>query len=140
MKNSLYIICFLLPLFFSCSKNPASAPAIAWNGAINPYAPVAVSRTSAKKVFVHFMPWFETNITSGNSAWGQHWTMTNQTPPAHIASWYYPLNTGPYGTSDTNVIDYQLLLMKLSGINGIFIDWPGTLNYSDFPKNVQNAN
>ncbi len=90
------------------------------------------------------MPWFETPATN-NGNWGQHWTMTNQNPNIvdasgrrQIASYYYPM-IGPYASSDTNVIDYQLLLIKLSGLDGVFIDWSGTMNKYDYPKNVSNA-
>jgi hypothetical protein len=59
-----------------------------------------------------------------------------------IASNYYPL-TGPYASSDTAIIDYQLLLMKLSGIDGVLIDWPGTGtnngNANDLPLNERNT-
>jgi hypothetical protein len=144
------IAIFCLLLLFSCKKKSNNGPTLAWDGNLVAYSPVPVTKTVTKKVFVHFMPWFETPITSNNSSWGEHWTMTNQVPPVQVASYYYPLNTlyftngayrsGPYGTSDTLVIDYQLLLMKLSGIDGIFIDWPGTINYSDYLKNVANAN
>ena len=151
MANGLLFIVAVcsLSFFLSCKKK-TSSPTLAWNGNLVTYAPVPVTKGVSKKVFVHYMPWFETPITSTNNSWGEHWTMTNQVPPAHIASYYYPLNTlywsngsyisGPYGTSDTCVIDYQLLLMKLSGIDGLFIDWPGTLNYADFQKNVANTN
>src|SRR5205807_732935 len=42
-----------------------------------------------------------------------------------IASNYYPL-IGPYASSDPNLIEYHLLLMKLSGIDGVLVDWYGT--------------
>ncbi|MEP6713129.1 MAG: hypothetical protein ABJA37_11960, partial [Ferruginibacter sp.] len=46
---------------------------------------------------------------------------------------------GPYASGDTTVIEYQLLLMKLSGIDGIFIDWPGIQNKYDYPLLVRNT-
>jgi hypothetical protein len=55
-----------------------------------------------------------------------------------IASHYYPL-IGPYASGDTTVIEYQLLLMKLSGIDGVFIDWPGTQTKFDYPLLVRNT-
>lgn len=142
-KNVLYIIATMI-FCFGCGKSSTTNPTITWDGNIVAYAPIPVSKASSKKVFVHFMPWFETPSTN-SGLWGQHWTMSNQNPniinngKRQIASNYYPL-IGPYASGDTNVIDYQLLLMKLSGIDGIFIDWPGTLNYSDFRKNLANTN
>jgi len=32
---------------------------------------------------------------------------------------------GEYNSNDNNVIEYQLLLMKYAGIDGILVDWPG---------------
>ncbi len=119
-----------------------------FNGTVVSYSPVAVAKTSAKRVFAHFMPWFETPATNAGS-WGFHWTMANQNPNTilangqrQIASYYYPL-TGPYASSDTTIIDYQLLLMKLSGIDGVLIDWPGTGTNNgaslDLPMNAANT-
>src|SRR6266568_607523 len=109
----------------------------------NVYAPVPVSKSATNKVYVHLMPWFESKSYSGY--WGQHWTMTNQNPDIvdgsgrrQIASYYYPL-IGPYSSSDPDLIEYQLLLMKLSGVDGVLIDWPGAYNAFDYVKNRQNA-
>ncbi|WP_224018086.1 putative Ig domain-containing protein [Ferruginibacter albus] len=96
---------------------------------------VAVTKTNPIKVYVHYMPWYDapTNPVAGGSyTWGYHWTMTNRNPNVidgnghrQIASNYYPL-IGPYASSDPNVIEYHLLLMKLSGIDGVLVDWYGT--------------
>jgi len=110
------------------------------------FAPSPVQKTVNKKVFVHLMPWFETKATNPTAgAWGQHWTMANQDPDItgaggrrQIASHYYPL-IGPYASADRNVIEYQLLLMKYSGIDGVFIDWPGTTQLYDYPRNAENT-
>lgn len=108
-------------------------------------SPVPVSKTFGKKIYVHLMPWFETNTSSGNGAWGIHWTMANQNPNVvdgtgrrQIASYYYPL-IGPYASGDKDVIEYQLLLMKYAGVDGVLIDWPGTINAWDYPRNRQNS-
>ncbi|NOK21473.1 glycoside hydrolase family 71/99-like protein [Corallococcus carmarthensis] len=108
-------------------------------------AAVPVPKTVGKKVYVHLMPWFETRSTSGTGAWGIHWTMANQNPDVvdgsgrrQIASYYYPL-IGPYGSGDRDVIEYQLLLMKYAGVDGVLIDWPGTINAWDYPKNRANT-
>jgi hypothetical protein len=151
MKFSLYCIIGLI-FFAGCGKkNPASTISVTWDGNINPYAPSPVSKSTInKRVFAHILPWFETPATN-NGLWGQHWTGTNPSGQPldnpntttngqpNIASHYNPL-IGPYASGDTTVIDYQLLLMKLSGIDGVFIDWPGRLNYSDFAGNAANTN
>lgn len=110
------------------------------------YAPVAVKKTTDKKIFIHLMPWFETKATNQPAGtWGIHWTMANKNPDLansigrrEIASHYYPL-IGPYASGDSNVIEYQLLLMKLSGVDGVLIDWPGTIDLYDYPRNAANS-
>ncbi|HTB99735.1 MAG TPA: sugar-binding protein [Ferruginibacter sp.] len=116
--------------------------------------PVQVTKTNPTKVYVHYMPWFSApqNPGSGTTSfgngptgtlnkWGAHWT--TETATAHpdnlvtvtnylgnsvqtrdIVAHYHPL-IGPYDGGDTSVLEYHLLLMKLSGIDGIMIDWYG---------------
>ena len=96
-----------------------------------------------KKVYIHMMPWFETKATNGGK-WGQHWTMANKNPDQmvngrrSIASHYYPL-IDLYASGDTRVVDWQLGLMKLSGVSGVLIDWPGTAKLWDYPSNLRNC-
>jgi hypothetical protein len=92
-----------------------------------------VTKTNPIPVYVHMMPWFQTPETLGGTSWGWHWTMNDRNPniidtstgQREIASNYYPL-IGTYDSSDPNVIEYQMLLMKLSGISGTIVDWYGT--------------
>jgi len=107
------------------------------------YPPVPVQKTAGNKIYVHLMPWFESKDYSGY--WGGHWTMANKNPDVvdgsgrrQIAAYYYPL-IGPYASADQDVIEYQLLLMKLSGVDGVLIDWPGTTNAFDYVRNRQNS-
>lgn len=92
---------------------------------------LSVPKTYNKPVLMHYMPWFET--PEFNQQWGSHWTMNNQNPDIivdattgkrQIASHFYPL-IGPYSSKDPAVIEYHLLLMKYSGIDGVLIDWYG---------------
>ncbi|WP_197526733.1 glycoside hydrolase family 71/99-like protein [Botrimarina colliarenosi] len=90
-----------------------------------------VVKTNPTKVFMHYMPWFETPDTLGGNNWGYHWKFNNRNPnlvdetgKRQIASHYYPL-IGPYASRDADVIEYHLLLMKLSGVDGLLIDWYG---------------
>jgi hypothetical protein len=92
---------------------------------------VPVSKSNPMKVYMHYMPWFETPATLGGSSWGYHWRFNNRNPNTldvtgkrQIASHYYPL-IGPYASRDKDVIEYHLLLMKLSGVDGVMIDWYG---------------
>jgi hypothetical protein len=110
-----------------------------------PGGPKPVPKTASQKVYVHMMPWFETPATSTDGAWGIHWTMANQSPNIvdstgrrQIASYYYP-EIGPYASGDRDVIEYQLLLMKYAGVDGVLIDWSTTIQKWDYPKNVANA-
>lgn len=108
--------------------------------------PVAVTKTNSQKVYMHYMPWFETPQTSGNGRWGLHWTMANQNPnvidPAtgqrQIAAHYYPL-IGPYASSDPDVMEYHLLLMKYAGIDGVLLDFYGN-GGNDLPLLLRNTN
>jgi hypothetical protein len=122
-----------------------------FSGTVVAYSPIAVSKSTSQLVFAHYMPWFATptSNTANIGHWGLHWTMNNENPNTitngyrQIASHYYPL-TGPYASSDTTIIDYQLLLMKLSGIDGVLVDWPGTGTNNgaaaDLPMNLASAN
>ncbi len=84
------------------------------------------------QVFVHFMVWYETPESTGN-VWGSHWAWSQASPPTYdattgewskIKSNYVPL-TGPYASSDRNILEYQLLLLKYAGIDGVIPDWYG---------------
>jgi hypothetical protein len=95
------------------------------------------------KVYVHIMPWFETKESQGS--WGIHWTMANKNPDIvdgsgrrEIAAHYYP-EIGPYASGDPAVVEYQLLLMKYAGVDGVLIDWPGTVQAWDYPSNLRNT-
>ncbi len=51
---------------------------------------------------------------------------------------FYPL-IGPYASSDKAVIEYQLLLMKYAGIDGVLIDWYGSFDVNDYGPNLKNT-
>lgn len=95
---------------------------------------VAVTKTNPTKVYMHYMPWFQTPASQGGtdgSSWGIHWTMANENPNVvdatgkrQIASHYYPM-IGPYDSNDPNVLEYHMLLMKYSGVDGVLVDWYG---------------
>jgi hypothetical protein len=108
-------------------------------------SPTAVTKTNPTKVYVHYMPWFAGPInptaTGTGYTWGFHWTsdgsganpntFTNVTDYTgatvsvrNVDAHYHPL-IGPYDETDPYVDEYHLLLMKLSGIDGVMIDWYG---------------
>lgn len=142
MKNISFavLLSFSIMLFGSCSKE--DLPFVKTK--IDPIAPVNVTKTNPMKLYVHYMPWFETKETN-NGNWGMHWTMANKNPDnvdasgkREIASHFYPL-IGPYASSDEAVIEYHLLLMKYSGVDGILIDWYGTQTENDYALNKRNT-
>ncbi|MDY0104441.1 MAG: glycoside hydrolase family 71/99-like protein [Lentimicrobium sp.] len=107
--------------------------------------PLPVEKTRTMQLFAHYMPWFEDKTTSDNGQWGWHWTMNNQNPDVmdangkrQIASHYYPL-IGPYASGDMDLIEYHLLLMKYSGIDGVLIDWYGKSDVFDYGSNRRNT-
>ena len=90
-----------------------------------------------KVVLAHLMPWYVTQPT-----WGMHWTgPKKQHNPEKVDadglpdiwSHYHPL-IGLYHSADRNVIECQLLQMKLAGIDGVIVDWYGIANVADYPK------
>lgn len=87
-------------------------------------------------LLAHYMPWYQT--PAGHGYWGWHWTMNHFDPSQtdangrpEIASHFMPL-TGPYDSSDDALLEYQVLLMKLSGIDGVIVDWYGMENFRDY--------
>jgi hypothetical protein len=95
-----------------------------------------IDKSNPKKVYVHYMPWFQSKPFDG--FWGQHWTMTNKNPDNidenglnEIASYYNPL-IGPYSSTDPDLHEYHFLLMKLSGIDGVIFDWYGSRDIHDY--------
>lgn len=105
---------------------------------------VQPTKTNKMNVYIHYMPWFETPETNGGK-WGSHWTMNTCDPNIvdangrrQIASHYYPI-TGPYASTDEAILDYQCLLMKYAGADGLMIDWYGTQNANDYPANKRNT-
>lgn len=107
----------------------------------------AVQKSNPQKLYAHYMPWFETPATNGGS-WGYHWTLNYANPDTivdastgkrQIASHFYPL-IGPYASSDRDVIEYHLLLLKYSGVDGILIDWYGVAGTNgDLPSLKANS-
>jgi hypothetical protein len=88
-------------------------------------------------LLAHTMPWYQSEEISG--AWGWHWTMNHFDPAqGELASHYTPL-TGPYDSNDPALLEYQVLLMKLAGIDGVIVDWYGTADFWDYPANQRGA-
>ena len=151
MKKEYFITIILLivTVIFSCKKSKDTPPVTGGGTGggitITVLPPVAVSKTNAQKLYVHYMPWFEDPSTSPDGKWGSHWTMANQNPnliladgKRQIASFFYPL-IGPYASSDPDVTAYHTLLMKYAGIDGVIADWYGVHNVYDYPLIKRNT-
>ena len=130
-------ICILLAaLIAGCSAAQTTSVPIPMPSAI-PATPTAASQESPRPLLMaHYMPWYQTPAVTGS--WGWHWTMNHFNPnqkdasgQPSIASHYHPL-TGPYDSSDDALLEYQVLLMKLSGIDGVIVDWYGFENFWDY--------
>lgn len=158
MRKITLITCLsLITLFTSCTNEPATTEDIENPQIINSQdeylldniyqemitqrevpEPENVLKKNPKKIYVHYMPWFNNLEEDGH--WGQHWTMTNRDPNIidaqgrrQIASNYYPL-IGPYSSNDKDLQEYHLLLMKLAGIDGVIFDWYGARNVYDYDQ------
>jgi hypothetical protein len=101
-----------------------------------PIQPLTWTGKNRPLLMAHYMPWYQAPPVS--ASFGFHWTMNHFSPKQNadgawqnLASYYTPL-TGPYDSSDDAVLEYQVLLMKLSGIDGVIVDWYGTENYNDY--------
>lgn len=102
------------------------------NRLVSPKLPYPEGAThEAPLLMVHYMSWFTTKPISGE--WAFFWTMKNRNPEniddtgrREIASHYYPI-TGPYDLSDPDILEYHVLLMKLTGIDGIIVNWAGII-------------
>lgn len=134
VRLNLSVLILVAYLVSGCgSKKPGVV-----NPSVKEYPPVAVTKSNATKLYVHYMPWFEDKASGGTGKWGMHWTMSTKNPDItdatgkrQIASYFYPL-IGPYASGDKDVIEYHLLLMKYAGIDGVIVDWYGSYDLNDY--------
>ena len=92
--------------------------------------PLSIKKSFTRKIYVHMMPWFQVG--------GLHWSLNSRNPATGVASYYAPM-IGEYNSGDSVVIEYQLLMMKYAGIDGVLVDWPGLNGANDLPQNKANA-
>jgi hypothetical protein len=92
--------------------------------------PTSAQTEQRPLLLAHYMPWYQTPEISGY--WGWHWTMDHFDPEqGEFASHYTPL-IGLYDSQDDALLEYQVLLMRLSGIDGVIVDWYGTEDFRDY--------
>ncbi len=87
--------------------------------ALVPAAGARVHKTAPVAIF--YYPWYGTPAHDGVY---QHWQQNGHTPPGDIASSFYPAR-GVYSSSDTKVLDGQLLEIARAGIGEIVTTWWG---------------
>jgi hypothetical protein len=128
----------LLPLLFALRPAPGlAAPPPSKPPPSKPATPRPVPLLMA-----HYLPWFRADPAHGR--WGWHWTMNHFHPDVvtggrrEAASHFYPL-MGLYDSQDPDAAECHALLMKLSGIGGVLIDWYGTDEYLDYGNNHRGA-
>lgn len=147
--RKIFIYVFLLTascLFAACgggdddfkpaTPTPPDAPETPVTPPAADLTPKCPAKTNTMRVYAHYMPWFVKPEASG--VWN-HWTMSaNALNDTNYASWYHPL-TGAYASDDATLLDYQCLLMKYAGIDGVMVDWYGTQQKNDYPQNEANT-
>lgn len=140
LRPSSLAFILLLLLLASCTEapTPTSAPATEAPSPTATSTPTQIppERSQRPLLMAHYMPWYQTPDVSGY--WGWHWTMNHFNPAQtdengrpQIASHTMPL-TGPYDSMDDALLEYQVALMKLSGIDGVIVDWYGIEEFWDY--------
>ena len=81
-------------------------------------------------VLAHVMTWFEADATANRLGW--HWTMGRSDLPAGALAAHDAPLIGPYDSADRWVAEYQVLTMKLAGIDGAIVDWYGPDGFDDY--------
>jgi hypothetical protein len=97
------------------------------------YQPQSVTKTNSLPTFAHYMPWFGSKEYSGTwTHWGNNADNFVSPGKRDIPMVYYPL-IDLYDSNDPAYMEYALLCMKLSGIDGIFIDYYSEMQLYDYP-------
>jgi len=146
MKKNMFSYTILLSvcsLWAACGGNgssdepePSPTPPIIVDEA--PSTPIQPAKTISMKLYAHYMPWFVKPTASG--VWN-HWTMSAnalKSDKSNLASHYEPL-TGAYASDDEAILDYQCLLMKYAGLDGVIIDYMGESGKNDFGSIAANT-
>ena len=107
----------------------------------------SVSSHGGPMLLAHYMPWYRgpsnRSEDRNTSSYGGHWTRWGAFNPtlhsngrAHIFAKQYPL-TGPYHSGNTSLLEYQVSLMKIAGMDGVIFDWYGAYDANDFGENQE---
>ena len=102
--------------FLADSRHALSCLPAAWSGGKEPSSPAPSAR-----VGIFYYPWFATPQQDGGFA---HWQQGGSTPPASLASGFYPAR-GPYSSADALVLDAQMREIAAAGIGTVIASWWG---------------
>jgi len=91
-------------------------PAVAW-----PNTAATSAQTPSARVGIFYYPWFATPQRDGAFA---HWQQGGNTPPASLASGFYPAR-GLYSSADGLVVDAQMREIAAAGIGTVIASWWG---------------
>jgi glycoprotein endo-alpha-1,2-mannosidase len=75
----------------------------------------------AGEVAIFYYPWYGTPARDG--AW-QHWQQNGNSPPAQIASNWFPVR-GPYSSSDGALVRAQMREIAAIGVQTVIVSWWG---------------
>jgi hypothetical protein len=70
---------------------------------------------------IFYYPWYGTAARDGGY---QHWQQNGHTPPADVASTFYP-ERGVYSSSDPAVVDAQMRDIARAGVQEVVVSWWG---------------
>ena len=98
-------------------------PAAAWSGERDEPSPAPPSA----RVGIFYYPWFATPRRDGAFA---HWQQGGSTPPASVASGFYPAR-GPYSSADSLVLDAQMREIAAARIGAVISSWWGRGSLED---------
>ena len=70
---------------------------------------------------IFYYPWYGTVARDGSY---QHWAQNGHTPPADIASDFYPLR-GAYSSDDPHILDAQMTEIAGTGVREVIVSWWG---------------
>ena len=79
------------------------------------------------RVAIFFYPWYS---TASHDASDDHWSQAGHTPPADIASRFYPVR-GAYSSGDVTVLDGQMAEIASTGAGVVVSSWWGAGSIED---------
>jgi hypothetical protein len=96
-------------------------PASAWSGGTEPSGKEPSAPEPSARVGIFYYPWFATPQRDGGFA---HWQQGGSTPPASVASGFYPAR-GPYSSADAVVVAAQMTEIAAARIGTVIASWWG---------------